>query len=144
VRPLGLRTSPLGCPVSSLLSASSPARFAGRFPVHALEIAEDGRSAQVILGADDKHLVFRSCVAVRLLGGDVVEFELSDRIACRNAFGRFYVASSTGRIASSWPRECWRTRSPRPGARQPPARRTGSTARPDVAWRPPRPQRATI
>jgi len=92
VRPLGLRTSPLGCPVSSLLSASSPARFAGRFPVHALEIAEDGRSAQVILGADDKHLVFRSCVAVRLLGGDVVEFELSDRIACRNAFGRFYVA----------------------------------------------------
>jgi hypothetical protein len=92
VRPLGLRTSELGCPVSSLLSAGAPARFADRFPVHAFEVAADGRSAQVVLGADDKHLVFRSCVAVRLAGDGVVEFELSNRIACRNAFGRFYVA----------------------------------------------------
>jgi hypothetical protein len=92
VRPLGLRTSELGCPVSSLLSTAAPARFADRFPVHAFEIAGDGRGAQVVLGADDKHLVFRSCVAVRLVEDGVVEFELSNRIACRNAFGRFYVA----------------------------------------------------
>ena len=92
VRPLGLRTSSLGCPVSSLLSTDDGARFAGRFPVHAAEVAADGRRAQVILGADDKHLVFRSCVAVRLRDDGFVEFELSNRIACRNAFGRFYLA----------------------------------------------------
>lgn len=92
VRPLGLRTSPLGCPVSSLLSTSDGTRFAGRFPVHAFDVAADGRAAQVILGADDKHLVFRSCVAVRLLDDGGAEFELSNRIACRNLFGRFYVA----------------------------------------------------
>ena len=31
-------------------------------------------------------------VAVRLREDGFVEFELSNRIACRNAFGRFYVA----------------------------------------------------
>jgi hypothetical protein len=92
VRPLGLRTSPLGCPVSSLLSTGPCERFDGRFPVHASEVAPDGRGAQVLLGADDKHLVFRSCVAVRLLEDGGVEFELSNRIACRNLFGRFYLA----------------------------------------------------
>ena len=92
VQPLGLRTSPLGCPVSSLLSTGPGERFAGRFPVHAFDVAADGRSAQVLLGADDKHLVFRACVAVRLLEDGGVEFELSNRIACRNLFGRFYLA----------------------------------------------------
>jgi hypothetical protein len=92
VRPLGLRTSPLGCPVSSLLSTSDGPRFAGRFPVHAFDVSADGRTAQVILGADDRHLVFRSCVAVRLQDDGGVEFELSNRIAHRNLFGRFYVA----------------------------------------------------
>jgi hypothetical protein len=92
VRPLGLRTSPLGCPVSSLLSPNSPAAFAGRFPVHRQQVSADGRSAQVVLGADDKHLKFRSCVAVRLLVGGAVEFSLSDRVACTNMFGRLYMA----------------------------------------------------
>jgi hypothetical protein len=92
VRPLGLRTSPLGCPVSSLLSTSARLHFAGRFPVHAVDVAADGRGAQVILGADDKHLVFRSCMAVRLQDDGTIEFELSNRIACNNAFGRLYVA----------------------------------------------------
>ena len=101
VRPLGLRTSPLGCPVSSLLSPNSPATFAGRFPVHRQQVSDDGRSAQVVLGADDKHLEFRSCVAVRLLVGGAVEFSLSDRVACTNAFGRLYMAliSTTHRKA---------------------------------------------
>ena len=93
VRPLGLRTSPLGCPVSSLLAPSSPAWFDARFPVHAQDVAADGRGAQVVLGADDKHLVFRSCVRVRLLDGGAVEFSLSNRVACTNLFGRLYMAS---------------------------------------------------
>jgi hypothetical protein len=92
VRPLGLRTSPLGCPASSLLSTATGPRFAGRHPVHAFDVASGGRAAQVLLGADDKHLVFRSCVAVRLLDDGGIEFELSNRIACNNLFGRFYVA----------------------------------------------------
>lgn len=93
VRPLGLRTSPLGCPVSSLLATASPGRFAGRFPVHAQAVSPDGRLAQVILGADDRHLVFRTCVRVRLLDGGGVEFCLSNRVACTNLFGRVYMAA---------------------------------------------------
>jgi len=93
VRPLGLRTSPLGCPVSSLLAPSADLRFQGRFPVHAEQVAADGRSAQVILGADDKHLVFRTCVGVRVLEDGRVEFSLSDRVACSNLFGRAYMAA---------------------------------------------------
>jgi len=96
VRPLGLRTSPLGCPVSSLLAPTAPTRFAGCFPVHAQAIAADGRSAQVILGADDKHLVFRACVGVRMLDDGAIEFSLSDRVACSNLFGRFYMAAIAG------------------------------------------------
>ena len=92
VRPLGLRTSPLGCPVSSLLAPSAAVRFAERFPVHAQAVSPDGRRAQVILGADDKHLVFRSCVGVRLLDDGALEFSLSDRVACNNRFGRLYMA----------------------------------------------------
>lgn len=92
VRPLGLRTSPLGCPVSSLLGAESRSLFAGRFPVHAQEVAADGRAAQVILGADDRHLVFRTCVGARLRDDGAVEFSLADRVACSNLFGRVYMA----------------------------------------------------
>ncbi len=92
VRPLGLRTSPLGCPVSSLLAPTGPVLFDARFPVHSQHVAADGRSAQVILGADDKHLVFRSCVGVRLLDDGAVEFSLSNRVACNNGFGRVYMA----------------------------------------------------
>lgn len=92
VHPFGLRTSPLGCPVSSLLAPSAPVRFDSRFPVHAQAIASDARTAQVILGADDKHLVFRTCVAVRLLDDGAVEFSMANRVACTNVFGRVYMA----------------------------------------------------
>ncbi len=96
VQPFGLRTSPLGCPVSSLLSSSAPARFDARFPVLAQSISADGRTAQVILGADDKHLVFRTCVAVRLVGAGAVEFSMANRVACTNLFGRVYMALIAG------------------------------------------------
>lgn len=92
VRPFKLRTSPLACPVSSLLSEASGRVFAGRYPVHSYRVSEDGRTAQVILGADDRHLVFRSCVEAACLPGGRVEFSLSTRVACRNLFGRVYMA----------------------------------------------------
>ena len=90
VRPLGLRTSPLGCPVSSLLCTAETPRFAQRYPVIVQAIEEDDRTAQVILGADDKHLRFRSCVAVSLRKGRVA-FSLGTRVQCTNRFGRFYM-----------------------------------------------------
>jgi len=93
VGPLGLRTAQLGCPVSSLACPDSPGnasaeRFLQRFPVLAQQ--HDAHSAQVILGADDRHLRFRSCVAVRIDAGKV-EISLSTRVACRNGFGRCYM-----------------------------------------------------
>lgn len=92
VKPLRLRTSPLGCPVSSLLAQDAGQHFAGRFPVLAQRIDAGGRRAQVLLGADDRHLRFRSCVGVEILpGGDVV-VTLGTRVHCLNAFGRVYMA----------------------------------------------------
>jgi hypothetical protein len=93
VRPLKLRTSALGCPVSSLLSDAPCDVFSGRYPVLAQQVGADDRCAQVILGADDRHLVFRSCAAVRLLPEGRVEFSLSTRVACKNLFGRAYMAA---------------------------------------------------
>jgi hypothetical protein len=91
VRPLRLRTSPLGCPVSSLLAADARAFFANRYPVLEQRIDPDGRHAQVILGADDRHLSFRSCVGVALTA-DGIELSLGTRVRCRNAFGQLYMA----------------------------------------------------
>ncbi|HEY0198426.1 MAG TPA: DUF2867 domain-containing protein [Rhodanobacter sp.] len=92
VRPLGLRTSPLGCPVSSLLSSGGGRLFDQRHPVLDQAIDADGNRAQVILGADDKHLVFRSCVSVQVLDRQRVEITLGTRVRYRNLFGRLYMA----------------------------------------------------
>lgn len=93
VRPLGLRTSPLGCPVSSLLCTQPQRRFDARFPVLDQTISADDRSAEVLLGADDRHLRFRSSVRVEMRAGGRIRFSLSTRVACRNLFGRFYIAA---------------------------------------------------
>ncbi|HSX62331.1 MAG TPA: DUF2867 domain-containing protein, partial [Tahibacter sp.] len=93
VRPLRLRTSPLGCPVSSLLSTEPPRRFAARFAVLDERIGAADRSAEVLLGADDRHLCFRSSVRVQIRDDGGLRFSLSTRVHCRNAFGRFYMAS---------------------------------------------------
>lgn len=92
VKPLGLRTSPLGCPVSSLLSPRSDNLFAGQYPVIDQSVDDAAGIAQVILGADDKHLSFRSCVGVAL-GDSGAEITLGTRVHCKNAFGRFYMAA---------------------------------------------------
>ena len=92
VRPLGLRTSRLGCPASSLLSSTPQSLFHGRYPVLAQSIDAGDTHAQVILGADDKHLQFRSCVAVRSIEGQRIELSLSTRVRCKNLFGHVYMA----------------------------------------------------
>lgn len=95
VRPLRLRTSPLGCPVSSLLSPDRDNLFAGRFAVLDQAVDPRGMHAQVLLGADDRHLRFRSCVGVRI-AGDQARITLGTRVQARNLFGRFYMACIEG------------------------------------------------
>ena len=92
VRPLQLRTSPLGCPVSSLLSTERCNLFQDKYPVLEQSVDTCGQHAQVLLGADDRHLRFRSCVGVRMQG-DNVHITLATRVQCRNWFGRIYMAS---------------------------------------------------
>lgn len=92
VRPLGLRTSPLGCPVSSLLTKQGSEMFDHRYPVLGQAVSMDGKRAQVVLGADDKHLLFRSCVGVQIVDEDRVEITLGTRVRCKNLFGRLYMA----------------------------------------------------
>lgn len=89
-RPLRLRTSSLGCPVSSLLSDAATQRFAQRFPV--LAMSSSTNAAQVLLGADDRHLQFRSSVGVQR-EGERITFSLSTRVYCRNPFGHLYMAA---------------------------------------------------
>ena len=91
VRPLRLRTSTLGCPVSSLIGPPCAARFAG-FPVHASAVRAGDRSAEVILGADDRHLRFRTAVRVDLDGEGGARCYLANRVQTSNAFGRLYMA----------------------------------------------------
>jgi len=93
VRPMGLRTSPLGCPVSSLLSDDRSNLFADQYPVLDQMVDEDGSNAQVVLGARDKHLTFRSCVGVAMVGQKHVQITLGTCVECKNAFGRFYMAT---------------------------------------------------
>lgn len=92
VAPLRLRTSPLGCPVSSLLSSDRSCLFAGRFPVLAAQVDADGRGAEVLLGADDRHLRFRSSVRVQINAQGRADISLGSRVQTLNAFGRLYMA----------------------------------------------------
>lgn len=93
VKPLRLRTSPLGCPVSSLLSPCTAGVFADKYPVLAQQIDPDGRSAQIVLGADDRHLRFRSCVGVTISSAGAATVTLGTRVHTLNAFGKFYMTA---------------------------------------------------
>ena len=81
--------------MSSLLSTAEGPLFLGRYPVIAQKIDADGKRAQVILGADDRHLTFRSCVGVHVTETGV-EVTLGTRVQCRNTFGRAYMAAING------------------------------------------------
>ncbi|WP_159678986.1 DUF2867 domain-containing protein [Luteimonas sp. 9C] len=96
VRPAGLRTSPLGCPASSLLSVDAPQMFAGRHPVLVERLGDDGRRVEVILGADDVHLMFRTCIGVRAGPDGTRLCTMATRVRTRNAFGRVYMAVIRG------------------------------------------------
>ena len=91
VRPLKLRTSPLGCPVSSLLTQQQGRLFAGRYPVLDVSVETGDMRAQVVLGADDRHLVFRSCVGVQVVSDSQIDFTLGTRVRYSNLFGRVYM-----------------------------------------------------
>ncbi len=39
---------------------------------------------QIVLGADDKHLRFRSSVALRLVGTHEIALTMATRVSCRN------------------------------------------------------------
>ncbi|MBL4805077.1 MAG: DUF2867 domain-containing protein [Alphaproteobacteria bacterium] len=92
VKPIGLRTSPLGCPASSLLSDDSQNVFASKYPVLDQNVNRDDSHAQVILGANDKHLQFRSCMSVEKLDDGSTEISMGTRVHCKNWCGRFYMA----------------------------------------------------
>lgn len=96
VRPAGLRVSPLGCPASSLLSMDAPLKFAGRHPILAQRRSRDGRRVEVILGADDRHLMFRTCVGVAVGADGGVVCTMATRVRTRNLFGRLYMAVISG------------------------------------------------
>ena len=93
VMPLGLRQSSLGCPVSSLITGSTATLFRGKYPVMDQRVDHDGTRAEVVLGADDKHVEFRSCVAVIKRSAQQVEVRLENAVHCRNRFGHFYMAA---------------------------------------------------
>jgi hypothetical protein len=93
VKPFGLRTSTVGCPASSLLSKDTGGTlFAGRFPVLATQSSPDGRRVEVLLGADDRHLRFRSCVRVEREADGTARISLGTRVRPLNAFGHAYMA----------------------------------------------------
>lgn len=92
VAPWKLRTSPIGCPVSSLLGADGE-RFAGRFPVRASRRTPLPGRCEVLLGADDRHLRFRSVVGVRRGPDGRTVAWLATRVRPHNLFGRVYLAA---------------------------------------------------
>ena len=92
VKPLKLRTSPLGCPVSSLLSQQGGPIFADKYPVLKARTSQDDQQSQVVLGADDRHLVFRSCVGVHIVSDSQIDFTLGTRVRYSNWFGRLYMS----------------------------------------------------
>jgi hypothetical protein len=53
---------------------------------------ESRGQAEVLLGADDRHLRFRSSVRVVYVGNDA-HITLGTRVQCLNWFGRFYIAA---------------------------------------------------
>ena len=93
IKPFGLRTSPLGCPVSSLLSPDTSNLFADQYPVLDQSVDAGDTRAQVILGANDKHLLFRSCVMVEIVDDHCIDISLGTRVHCKNLFGRLYMAA---------------------------------------------------
>ncbi len=57
------------------------------------EINTEDTFAQVLLGADDKHLKFRSCVAIKKKNDTNFNIILGTSVHCNNLFGKIYINS---------------------------------------------------
>ncbi len=90
VRPWRLRQSSIGCPVSSLLESEAGLRFAGIHPVRQI-VRDDARHAAVVLGADDRHLVFRTSMEVERLVDGRMRISMTTSVQTRNRLGRIYM-----------------------------------------------------
>ena len=90
VTPWRLRRSPIGCPVSSLLDAEAAVRFAGMYPVREI-VHDDAARAEVVLGADDRHLGFRTVIAVERKACGDMHISMRTLVQTRNRFGRIYM-----------------------------------------------------
>ena len=90
VRPWRLRTSNIGCPVSSLLDRGATMYFAGSYPVREI-IRDDAIHAEVVLGADDRHLSFRTSVAVVCMDDGGMLVTMTTAVETSNRFGRMYM-----------------------------------------------------
>ena len=82
-----LRTSPLCCPVSSLLAPQSSLMFNG-LPV--LQEQSDEARCRVLLGADDWHLSFRTEIEV-LSGPSGTQIKMTNAVQTKGLFGAFYL-----------------------------------------------------
>lgn len=91
VSPLGLRQSSLGCPVSSLIAPQNGQEqlFDNHYPVLNQYLSDN--SAEVLLGADDKHLRFRTIVRIEKRSNHELAFSMTTHVHCRNLFGNFYL-----------------------------------------------------
>lgn len=78
--------------MTSLLTQQDYRLFAEHCPVIEQATNAGDTRAQVVLGADDKHLKFRSCVGVERLENGRVALTLGTRVQCTNLFGRLYMA----------------------------------------------------
>jgi hypothetical protein len=75
------------------LSPDTSNLFANRYPVLGQSTNATDTKAQIILGANDKHLLLRSCVSVEIVDKHHVDVMLGTRVHCKNLFGRFYMAA---------------------------------------------------
>ena len=64
-----------------------------RFGANTLKTFKQHSDGDPLLGANDKHLSFRSSVIVHVPDGDDVRFMMGTRVQCKNAFGRFYMGA---------------------------------------------------
>lgn len=90
VRPWRLRTSNIGCPVSSLLDREATMRFAGIYPVRQI-VHDDADRAEIVLGADDRHLRFRTSISVERLDDGGMHITMTTAVQTSNRFGRIYM-----------------------------------------------------
>ena len=86
-KPFKLRTSPLCCPVSSLLSQERDLCFNG-LPVLQSQVDQD--RCRVMLGADDWHLSFRTQIEV-LSGPMGTQVSMTSGVRTKGLFGSIYL-----------------------------------------------------